>query len=162
MTLHNWLSHKLQIHLFRAAACSGTVSTCLDVELMRWHGPEVTWWCRQVLNSQWGLLSCNHHVTTEAALQQRLHSHPRTLLLKLLMTTLILGDQQSNTLTVARLVSESCRPGCGPPVPAFFTPWCHKNTLHSPYKFSTNCFYSPHPMSLHTHTHTNLDKAWIA
>lgn len=49
------------------------------------------------------------HVTTVAAVQPTLHRLTRALPLQLLMTALISGEQQSNTLTVARLVSECCR-----------------------------------------------------
>lgn len=79
------------------------------------------------------------------------------------MTALISGDQQSNTLTVAQLVSESCRPGyvrptltsppTPSPVPQKHTPLTqqvlHKLLLPS----------SPHEC---THTHTNLGLGRVA
>lgn len=106
------------------------------------------------------------HVTAMAAVQLELHCLTLALLLQLLMTALISGEQQSNTLTVARLVSECCRARmCTssthlfPPLPP---PQCHKNTLHSPNKFSTNCFYPPHPVSVHAPAHTNLGLGRVA
>ncbi len=78
---------------------------------------------RESQKMQGGIMLYLPHMTTVAAVQQKLHSLTLTLLLQLLMTALISGDQQSNTLTVARLVSESYRPGCARPAPISpFTP----------------------------------------